>query len=527
MGMGVGIAPHRLRDEIADPDLRRDLQRIFDEAAQVWSSQHLREFTLHNAPHYLQVEQNLDVITAHLQTTPAKLTQHEVFVLLAACHLHDIGMQLGVPDAREQHARYAHDLILYSSAWIGPSQRKVTLSISDTNAREAIAQVARGHWTNFALDLRKFDYVHGNIEGRLRLLGLLLANADLLDTSAIRAGYFRSSHRLFDLNPISELHQKMHTLVKGFSIRRPDPELPDKLIYEMRWRDQSETVRLMAEWQLRWFSSQMRQIAPPLENESGGAIRWAWPWARVFFRRPVGPVEELSAPARAVLVEDVRAQRRIDREAFAARFHNAMKGTGIAALVLCGGEKADWRPVTDWCDAHARAESGIRVARIDSGGSEPHDVVSLIAIVLGQWGVQLPRCDEDRAWEAFSGMRGTPEPLMLVALSDGPEPDLDAVLQAFVTPMGDIAAARVLVLATTQQSPASLGSIATESFDLTCFEEADLEKYLDDRYGYGRNERQHLIEGMRALGLLRQPANIYQYIEHHCDRAAWTMEEEV
>jgi response regulator RpfG family c-di-GMP phosphodiesterase len=119
-GTGVQtITTLRLRDQIKNPELRGGLDQIFKEAQEIWAAQHLREYTIHNAPHYLQVEQNLDALTAYMQTTAARLSEEEIFVLLAACHLHDIGMQLGVPDAREKHAQYAFELILYSSAWIG------------------------------------------------------------------------------------------------------------------------------------------------------------------------------------------------------------------------------------------------------------------------------------------------------------------------------------------------------------------------------------------------------------------------
>src|ERR1039458_5776181 len=202
----------RLFEELqhGNAQLARELTRVAEQAQEIWTSQHLREFTVHGSSHFFQVEANLDALTANLQRSNHKLGPEEIFVLIAACHLHDIGMQLGVSDARQRHAEYAYDLILYSSAQIGPDQRRVTLSISNPNARLAIAKVARGHWTDFALRLPEDDFIYENVRGRLRLLAILLATADLLDTSAIRAGYFRTDHRLFDLNPISELHQTFH-----------------------------------------------------------------------------------------------------------------------------------------------------------------------------------------------------------------------------------------------------------------------------------------------------------------------------
>lgn len=149
----------------SDNNLAKNLNRICQEAAEIWKSQNLREFTIHGGPHYFQVEANLDSLTVNLQASMHPLCPEEIFVLIAACHLHDIGMQLGVPDAREKHAQYAYDLILHSSVWLGRDQRKVTLPIQDTNARLAIAKVARGHWTDFACNCQKRIFFMVKYEG--------------------------------------------------------------------------------------------------------------------------------------------------------------------------------------------------------------------------------------------------------------------------------------------------------------------------------------------------------------------------
>src|ERR1700694_282458 len=135
------MAKRRLFERLCESnkDLALALGRICDEAAEIWKSQNLREFTVHGGPHYSQVEANLDSLTINLEASTHPLSPEEIFVLIAACHLHDIGMQLGVPDAREKHAQYAYELILNSSVWVGPEHRKVTLPIQDWNARTAIA----------------------------------------------------------------------------------------------------------------------------------------------------------------------------------------------------------------------------------------------------------------------------------------------------------------------------------------------------------------------------------------------------
>src|SRR5260221_8994474 len=99
----AGRLYQQLKD--ANPDLARELDGICDVAAEIWQGQHLREFTLHGGVHYLQVEANLDSLTASLQASEERLSPEEIFVLIAACHLHDIGMQLALKDARERHAQ--------------------------------------------------------------------------------------------------------------------------------------------------------------------------------------------------------------------------------------------------------------------------------------------------------------------------------------------------------------------------------------------------------------------------------------
>src|SRR6185436_19204257 len=103
-------------------------------------------------------------------------------------------------------------------------------------------------------------YIYGNGKGRLRLLGALLATADLLDLSPVRARYFRSTHRLFSLPSLSELHQTTHRLVKGFAIGPPDPLVPGDLRFTIDWRDDSQNTRMISDWVLHWFTSQWRQL---------------------------------------------------------------------------------------------------------------------------------------------------------------------------------------------------------------------------------------------------------------------------
>src|SRR5439155_8475158 len=75
-------------------DLSSRLERVCRSAEAIWNEQRLAWFTDHRArTHSRRIISHLGVLVDHLQTTSAKLTPHELYVLLAATYLHDIGMQ--------------------------------------------------------------------------------------------------------------------------------------------------------------------------------------------------------------------------------------------------------------------------------------------------------------------------------------------------------------------------------------------------------------------------------------------------
>src|ERR1700748_857329 len=95
-------------------NLNRPLAEEFDairrESFKIWEEQYMRPFTTHGKLHSERVERNLDSLTRPLKEP---LTAEEIFILLSACYLHDIGMQLiDDSEARSRHAQYAYDLIL-------------------------------------------------------------------------------------------------------------------------------------------------------------------------------------------------------------------------------------------------------------------------------------------------------------------------------------------------------------------------------------------------------------------------------
>ena len=60
-----------LRD--TDPDLAKRLDKIFEEAREIWKYPHLLEMTEHGYAHIAQVETNLDALTRPLQASRTPL----------------------------------------------------------------------------------------------------------------------------------------------------------------------------------------------------------------------------------------------------------------------------------------------------------------------------------------------------------------------------------------------------------------------------------------------------------------------
>lgn len=157
-----------LRAELRDTPLAEEFERINEEAQRIWSDPHIQGSNHHGPLHTKRVQQNLDALTQSLQSTPDRLTPDEIFVLLSAACLPDAGIQL-IDD---------------------PEKRRLTLPIRDNNSRIAIAELARAHSATSASQLPPTQFINDqNLEGRLKLLGLLLAAADAL--AQFEAAYHR------------------------------------------------------------------------------------------------------------------------------------------------------------------------------------------------------------------------------------------------------------------------------------------------------------------------------------------------
>lgn len=460
--MSRGFLYQKLREDASD--LANNLDRIWEEALAIWREPRLLSMTQHGRPHLEQVEKNLDQLSQPLYLQGLPLSSAEIYVLLAACYLHDIGMQLDVPDAREQHAQYSYELILYSEDAAG-RKLSVKLPIQDDNAREAVAEVARAHWARFAVRLPEKRFLHGNEEGRIRLLGSLLSMADLLDFSPVRARYYRTPHRLQELPGNSDLHQMKHRLIRGFRITSPLPQVPSDLQVQIEWRDNSEQAQMISDWVLHESTNYWRQIQPLLYSSSAGRLRWATPWAQASFFPPQGPLRTLSREARGLLQAYRQEQQRIDRDEFCRAFSKAL-GEGRRALFLVPNDTGgDGLKLSSWCHTQATTRRDMRVAKLDIRRVDAPDPSGLLAELLEQWGQHLPDVPESKAFdflrqELMAPGRGG---AVTVILAEEYSPRLlDSLIGELFTSPAEEQAPRVCVLF----SPGAEGPVDLKGVDI-------------------------------------------------------------
>lgn len=183
-----------------DPEQRRTLEGVCAAAARIWARPLFRYFTDHGPGHSARIVDRLDGLTEGVQATAKRLCPDEVFALLAAACLHDIGMQNeryaggDLEHIRAHHHERTAEMMY--ALFADPVHAFPIPLAGEPGLAEAVARVARGHRR---VDLAGPDYeplIHAGATLRLRLLAALLRFADALDID----------HRRVDLDAMKRLY---------------------------------------------------------------------------------------------------------------------------------------------------------------------------------------------------------------------------------------------------------------------------------------------------------------------------------
>ncbi len=196
------------------------LVQIRETAKRIWDTALHQYYTNHDVRHSERIIDYLDGLTAGVQTTNKALSPTEVFVLIAAAYLHDIGMQDqtfaggDLDRIRDQHHEKSAEMI--ASSFEDPASSLFVPLVQDPAIVESIALVSRGHRKVDLVEGCYDAYRHGSETLRLRLLAALLRFGDELDIDFRRVDIARM--QLLRIPVDSQLHWWRCHYVSGVEI---------------------------------------------------------------------------------------------------------------------------------------------------------------------------------------------------------------------------------------------------------------------------------------------------------------------
>jgi hypothetical protein len=291
--MALDLEQH-LKDLCVKQDPKLDLYdrliRARTSAESIWKEQRLKWFTDHGAKtHSRYIIQHLGRVLEYIQTTPQQLNAHELYILLVACYLHDIGMQnfhsLNGKSAdqfsdedynfiRKNHPEKTRDLIITRTLKRDRDEFHIDLD-DDPQYLVPIALVSQGHGSDFfsktVEELNTIPHRPGNMPLRGGLLTALLLMGDELDLHEKRATFPEE----FSLSPISLLHNHIHHYVTGVEIieGRTPKHRRIRLTFEFP-QDSDEYRNDIRAWVTTKLRKQINLTNAVLEHFSSGEMMW-------------------------------------------------------------------------------------------------------------------------------------------------------------------------------------------------------------------------------------------------------------
>jgi hypothetical protein len=230
----------------------------------------------------------LGQIVGHLQTTEKQLNPSELFIVLATCYLHDIGMQdlniegreinaLGPDDQefiRRRHPARAYDLIMQRAITLDSDlQFSIGLDCSPSCVK-SIALVSQGHGTDFFENTlnefaqRNYKMLRWPIRGDL--LTALLLMADELDLHEERAR-LRPGMRL---PSTSAMHHYIHLYVTSVQVLRGDTDKERCICIWFEYPTDSVVYVKTRRWLIGKLYRQCQITAPIIKGATNGELGW-------------------------------------------------------------------------------------------------------------------------------------------------------------------------------------------------------------------------------------------------------------
>jgi hypothetical protein len=512
--------------------LDQDLARIRDAQRQNWTPILLTWFTDHTSEGH---SRRIIELLGRAIGEEDLLTRNELFVLLAACYLHDLGMQDAKIDGRgietmgseawnlirERHPSRSRQLIIDRTLARLRDQFAIGLP-PESDFLEPIALVAESHGSKFfeadIAELRERDFRPGNETARLAGVAALLLLGDELD---LHRGRVDGSwpRDMFDLSAVGQLHFHLHHYVSRLDITRAAPSRQRRVSLRFTFPEDSDGYRAeLKEWLARRLLRQIRRAAPVLQEEFDGALQWD---DRLDIADEVttGPiVRQLPGPAARHLAATVAGERLVDRAEIRSEITDGLAGLDTKPTIvgLRTGARSDHAYLLSWTIALAW-ERPVIPLYLDFTMGAGHDLLDLPEAVRSVLEAHEPRLADlatDQPAHVFDigDVRGatTPDELansLVTAVTRG---EVILMLQGVSKTADDVREWCSALLERVQQGPRGFVLVVdtaklelpshSKLHRLNAYREKQIAAHLRDCLGYPAGDASREAEAVFQLG---------------------------
>jgi GTPase SAR1 family protein len=216
----ISLKTYRLRALLKNKSSEKESMELYKRYETLWKFalenylqfMNIEDFTNHGIDHVLSVEKNVfNLITEEVKN---KLTEFDLFCLLAACCLHDIGM-IAKKESNEPFLKVREDHHIRTRELLYERFSEFNLN---QNEGRIIGEICYGHGISNIDELASYDNWSVAPYGSVNTLLIvsLLRISDLLDLNFLRAPGFVAD--LKKLKGISRYHWKLHSKVSDIKI---------------------------------------------------------------------------------------------------------------------------------------------------------------------------------------------------------------------------------------------------------------------------------------------------------------------
>jgi hypothetical protein len=451
--------------------------------------------------------------TDALQDSGQALTRAEIYILLASCYLHDIGMQdmvvgekcwdeLVVDDyeiIRARHPKRGKEIIVEGA--LSPERGGLRVDLDDLpEYMQPIALVSQGHGSDFyEATIREFDDKVWAADGksvRGSLLTSLLLMGDELDIGSERASFPQGGH----LSSISALHHFLNHYVVLTAVRRGRTSKRRLVHMAFEFPPDSDEYRPDVRRVLvDKVCAQARRTNPTVERATDGELVWE---DRVVVSEQTDTMKvrrQIDPGALRQLRRDLRLADLVGRNDVVHCIRAALSApTGVAVISLVTPADSDLDAVSRWIAAETVAMDGryLEIGFRPQVGREAAAVLRELADWAGcarAEGSSGSTASAAEVGEALAAEPGDVHVLVLRFIEDADQHALDVIreaMDAFKTSGGH----GVVVLS----HDGSTEHQADHNHVLQPVDRETLARHLSKEFGYVNDEAKALADDLLA-----------------------------